>query len=282
MKAERNSKSRVIEQFLQDWQENGGEQVLELLRGAGTELSAERGSRADERYRAFLALDWLCRVCAPTWLRAAGLHSEAVAIEKCAEIVNAATARAALTFLSKARDNANFEMTNAAIAREKRGGEAETWQDEGNEIWMTVLKAGGGGAAWLAASNVDGEGSKWARDAAWNGIWYSATLIALRSVSTIEADKVVQASVEELQASALTLLKQMTVRREKSSPLPAAEHLLSAPKIEFEDLLKALNETRVWKDKRGLQAFKQVRILAATWNEFSANDEEKLILRDLL
>jgi hypothetical protein len=59
---------------------------------------------ADEEARAWMATDWLARVHTPAWLRLAGLTAEAQALEACARIVDATTARSAQPALDRARE----------------------------------------------------------------------------------------------------------------------------------------------------------------------------------
>jgi len=75
----------------------------------GTATTAE-----DEETRAWLATDWLARVHTPAWLRLAGLTSHAEALEGCARIVDAVTARAAQPTLDAAR------AASAAACRSSR------------------------------------------------------------------------------------------------------------------------------------------------------------------
>lgn len=87
-----------------------------LLKPYMTRITGTATSPADENTRAWMVMDWYCRVNAPAWLRAAGLTSEADAVEATAPIVDTAAAQAAMTALRVARDSALAAGVAAGVA----------------------------------------------------------------------------------------------------------------------------------------------------------------------
>lgn len=76
--------SPVIAAFCRTWndtEEPYGQAIRDRLRFYVPRLVGSRGTPQQEERRAWLAMDWLIRVCAPAWLRLAGLttHADALA-----------------------------------------------------------------------------------------------------------------------------------------------------------------------------------------------------------
>lgn len=146
--------SPVIAQFARSW--NDTLPTLDrnrLLKPLVVEMIGTATTAADEETRAWLATDWLCRVQTPAWLRLAGLTADAQALESCARIVDAVTARAAQPALDAAR-------SRAAAAR------AAAWD-----------------AAWAAAGAA-------ARDAARDAAWAAAGDALRPTVEALQASAV--------------------------------------------------------------------------------------------
>jgi hypothetical protein len=94
--------SPVIGDFLRSWNDAMNDEDRQMLKPliplvVGTAADAETEMR-----RSVMALDWLCRVSAPAWLRLAGLTTEAEAIEGTAPITSPENARAAQAALTRA------------------------------------------------------------------------------------------------------------------------------------------------------------------------------------
>ncbi|HCT57219.1 MAG TPA: hypothetical protein DGD08_08405 [Gemmatimonas aurantiaca] len=133
--------SPVIAAFCRNWNDNLPEPPrTELLRPLVPLLMGTRTTEGDEQTRAWMATDWLARVQTPAWLRLAGLTAEAQAIEACARIVDATTARAAQPALDDAR-------TKAAAAR--AAARAAAW----DAAW-DAARAAAGAAAGAAARDA--------------------------------------------------------------------------------------------------------------------------------
>ncbi len=87
--------SKVISSFLRSWNDAMNDEDRQQLKPLIPRLVGTAGSAEVERRRSYMALDWLCRVSAPAWLRLIGKDSGAAAIESCASITDIGTARAA-------------------------------------------------------------------------------------------------------------------------------------------------------------------------------------------
>ena len=128
-----------------------------ITRMIGTAGDAE----ADER-RAWLATDWLVRVCAPAWLRLAGLNERADALAALQPIVNAAYA-------------ASVQGEITAASREA----AAAWDAAWDAAWGAARAA-----AWAAA-----------RAAAWAAAWgaLEPTVLALQKSGHVLFTKMIDA-----------------------------------------------------------------------------------------
>jgi hypothetical protein len=102
----------------------------------------------DER-RAWMALDWLIRVYAPTWLRRAGLGDAAARLAGCPATTDASSLTAAIEQLGHAR-------ATARAARQDEFGDVVHWAlavaggETGSESAWSFTAAGAWGAARLA------------------------------------------------------------------------------------------------------------------------------------
>ena len=106
--------SPVIAAFMRTWNDALPDaDRTRLLLPLIPETIGTRTTDADEETRAWRATDWLVRVQTPAWLRLAGLTDHAQALESCARIVDAATARAEQPKIDAARDAA-WDATRAA------------------------------------------------------------------------------------------------------------------------------------------------------------------------
>jgi hypothetical protein len=191
--------SRVLTDFCVSWNDAMGDEDRQILKPFIPRLVNTKASLAVDRRRSYMALDWYCRVSTPTWLRLAGLISEAEAIEATAPIVDAASAGAARRALNSARtaaaaagDAARDAARAAARDAARAAARAAAWDAARAAAWDAAGDAARA-AAWAAAGDAAraaAGAAAWAaaRDAAWD---------ALRP------------TVVELQKSALDLLDRM-------------------------------------------------------------------------
>jgi len=153
-------------------------------------------TEADEETRAWMCVDWLARVQTPAWLRLAGLTSYAEALEACARLVDAATARDAQPALDAARDAAWAAAEAAA-----RAAARDAARDAARAAAGAAARDAAGAAAW-AAARAAARDAAWAaaRDAAWAAAWAAARAAARAALHP---------TVEALQQAAVQLLRDM-------------------------------------------------------------------------
>ena len=108
--------SPVIAAFCRSWNDTMNDEDRQMLRPYIVEVLDTNTGADDDITRSWMALDWLCRVHAPAWLRLAGLTHHAEAIEATARIVDAVTAGAAQPSLDAARAAAGAAAGDAAGA----------------------------------------------------------------------------------------------------------------------------------------------------------------------
>ena len=127
--------SPVIGQFCRSWNDALNDEDRHRLLGSyvvkvlGTRTTAE-----DEETRAWLATDWLVRVCTLAWLRLAKLDEHARALESLARICDAVSAQSAQSTLdaarkasAAARDAAWDAASAAASAAARDAASAAAW-----------------------------------------------------------------------------------------------------------------------------------------------------------
>jgi hypothetical protein len=96
--------SPVIAAFGRSWNDALDDQTRQKLKPYIPRMVGTAASKEIEERRAWLALDWSCRVSAPVWLRLAGLVSHAEALAALPPITGAASAKAAQATLDRARE----------------------------------------------------------------------------------------------------------------------------------------------------------------------------------
>jgi hypothetical protein len=179
--------SPVIGEFVRSWNDAMNDTDRQILKPLLPRLIGTRGSAAQESQRAWMALDWLCRVSVPAWLRLAGLHVEATAIEATAPIVDTATAQAAQEALSAGRKAAAAAW---AAARDAAGDAA----------WAAAWAAAGAAARDAARNAARAAARDAAGDAAGAAAWAAARAAARAAL---------RPTVEHLQREAFALLEKM-------------------------------------------------------------------------
>ena len=180
--------SPVIAEFCRSWNDALPDADRHrLLAPYVAKVLGTKTTKKDEETRAWLATDWLVRVCTPAWLRLAKLDEHARALESLARICDATTARSAQPSLEAAR-SASAAARDAASA----AASAAAWD-----------------AAWAAARAAAWDA---ARDAAW---------AAARAAARAAAWAALAPTVAALQTSALALLDQMIAVGKKEVPVIA-------------------------------------------------------------
>jgi hypothetical protein len=153
--------SPVIATFCRSWNDAMSDEDRQQLKPYIARILDTATGAADEETRSWMALDWLCRVHTPAWLRLAGLTKEAEAIESTARICDAVTARAAQPALDDGRKRAA-----AAWAAARDAARAAAWAAARDAAWAAAWDAAWA-AAWAAARDA-------ARDAARAAAWAAA------------------------------------------------------------------------------------------------------------
>ncbi len=205
--------SRVLRAFcmtLNDSLEDTPRQRLRpyLARTIGT---AEDG--LDET-RSWMALDWLIRTYAPTWLTAAGLNGSAHGLATLPEVVDAPTLKTALASLGRARRDAHAAWS--AALRPLRVAAWTPWA-AGRAAAREAAWASAGAAAWAAArvgvGDMAGDRARAiARDIAGDAAATAAREARAgveRSAARDAARAALAPTVEELRRSAFALLDRM-------------------------------------------------------------------------
>jgi hypothetical protein len=176
--------SPVIAAFARNWNDClDVESRNRLLKPLVVDMIGTRTTAADEETRAWMATDWLARIHTPAWLRLAGLTSHAIALESCARIVDAATARAAQPRLDGA-------LQASAAARDAARDAASA-------------------AAWVAA-----------RDAAWAAAW-DAARDAARAALNPTVNALQESAVELVRAMCAVGRVEVVVAEQPLSRWPA-------------------------------------------------------------
>jgi len=156
-------------------------------------LVGTRSTPAVEQRRGFLAADWVVRVYAPVWLRAAGLEDEAAELEGLAPLLSVESSVAARPAIDRARAAA---MDAAAAALAAAG-------DAAIDAAVAVATAAWDAAAAIYAAE---DAAAYAGTAVWHPAWDAATDAATAVAATGGA---LRPHVEQLQASAADLYRRM-------------------------------------------------------------------------
>ena len=128
--------SPVIGVWFRNWNDAMDDDDRQMLAPYTVKVLGTATGQGDELTRSWMALDWLCRVQTPAWLRLAGLTAEAQALEATARIVDAVTARVAQPALDTARAKASAAGAAAWAAAWAAAGDAA-----GDAAWAAARAA---------------------------------------------------------------------------------------------------------------------------------------------
>jgi hypothetical protein len=221
---------------LNDSLEDGPRQLLRpyLARTIGT-----AGDGLDQA-RSWMALDWLIRTYAPTWLSAAGLTEPAHELANLAPVIDASSLRGALVVLKAARGDAHVAWSYALGAA--RPAAWTPWA-AGRAAAREAAWSSAGAAAWGAARVAVGEiAADRARATAREVAGDAAAIIARaartdlgRAAAREAARSALAPTLEVLRSSAFALLDRMlpTVPITGSAidgDLLTTERLVAAPR----------------------------------------------------
>src|SRR5919108_537346 len=99
--------SPVLGAFLRAWNDGLDDETRQRLKPYVPRLVGTAGDAAVEERRAWMATDWLVRVCAPAFLDLARLTEEAESYRQLPEIVDGDVARDAQATISSGRETAD-------------------------------------------------------------------------------------------------------------------------------------------------------------------------------
>jgi hypothetical protein len=179
------------------------------LRPYLTRTIGTAGDGLDE-HRAWMALDWLIRVYAPTWLRRAGLHEAATRLTTDDGAVrDAGSVAAALDELGRAR-------AGARSARQEEFGDVVHWAlavaggETGSESAWSFTAAGAWGAARLAIGDRSAERAR-------SDVKAIAADCAAIVARRVRRDPSVRRTLLSSRPSAAALLRPVTVELAESA-----------------------------------------------------------------
>ena len=166
--------SPVIAAFCRAWNDTPepyGQAIRDRLRSYILRLVGSRGTPAQEEQRAWLAVDWLIRVCAPAWMR---LTPALVPLAETLAALPPQTSREAVASSAAARAAAR----DAARAAARDAAWDAAW-DAARDAARDAASAAARDAAWDAASAAARDAARaaaWdaARAAAWDAAWDAA------------------------------------------------------------------------------------------------------------
>ncbi|HEX2053476.1 MAG TPA: hypothetical protein VHJ78_07110 [Actinomycetota bacterium] len=182
--------SPVIAAFLRDWNDELEDEPRQKLKSFIPRIAGSILTEDVEEFRAWVATDWLVRVQAPVWLRAAELGEFAEALTEQEAVLTPDLARAAQKLLDEAAAYANVGAKDLSKQWGEAGEEAwakvgpKSWESAGNGVKMAVRRATNvGHRAALAASGVGLRSA--ARDAAaevaCDAAWDAAFMVAWKA-----------------------------------------------------------------------------------------------------
>ena len=128
--------SPVLTRFAMSWNDALDDEGRQKLKPLLPRIVGTANDGHDE-WRAWLATDWLVRVCAPAWLELAGVKESAAALRALPPIVSTAVARESQPVVDEAR---------AAGAAARAAARDAAW---------AAARAAARAAAWAAIKNMD-------------------------------------------------------------------------------------------------------------------------------
>ena len=192
----------VLGAFLRTWNDDLSDTDRDrLLRPLVRRLVGSRSTPEVEARRSWLAMDWLVRTNAPTWLRLVpALVPHAAALTDLPPIVDAQTAAAHQSTFNAAGDAA---WAAAEAAARVTAGDA-AWAAAVNAAWDAAVNA-----AWVAAVNAAWAAAVNAARAAIGDAARAAAVNAAWAAIGDAARAALQPTVATLQRSALDLVDRM-------------------------------------------------------------------------
>ncbi|HEX2259303.1 MAG TPA: hypothetical protein VHJ40_06115 [Actinomycetota bacterium] len=183
--------SPVIGAFLREFNDALDDDTRQKLKDYVPRIYKSLLSDDVEDFRAWVATDWLVRVQAPMWLKAAGMEELAEPLESSSPVHDPDTAREIQDALDKAAEATRAAADEGTNAWNEKGEEAwatvtpDQWNAAGSGVQLAVKKAAArvikpayeaaGAVARSAARDANAEiASDVAWDAAWSIAWKAA------------------------------------------------------------------------------------------------------------
>lgn len=199
--------SPVIAMYMRQLNDLWDDETRQMLKPYIEKVLNTASSKHVELRRSQLAIDWLARIYAPTWLEVSGLKDEAEALRSLHELNDKSIEHAQET-LKRVQQKASTVWgvaRDAALSVPGNAAHAAAWSIAGDAT-RAAARATAGDAARLAARAFDGVAA-WSitMDAAW-----SAASCATWSAALCTTPYALKPVVATLQASALDLIDRMT------------------------------------------------------------------------
>jgi hypothetical protein len=204
--------SPVLGSFARTMNDRMNEQDRQQLKRFIPVLPGTAGSPADDRARAWLAVDWLVHTRLVAWLDAAGLADDATAVQELDPVLNYEALEDAAPVLRRARTSAGAAYTTAwATLRETAAADAAVADADADDaaaaaVWATLRETAAAVAAAAVADVADAAAAAVAAAAAAAA---AATRARVREAAREAARARLQPVVSRLQASALDLFGRM-------------------------------------------------------------------------
>jgi hypothetical protein len=199
--------SPVIATFRRSWERSlGDDDRNRLLKPLVPTLIGTRTNAADENIRAWMCLDWLVRIYAPTWLRLAGFNAQADLLVGLGEFKAGMDVRAVRG--AARADGWSADWVKAWVAVWGSG-----WAAPRHAAWAAVQDTAAV-AAWDAARDAAGDATRaaaWvivkaaAQAASWAVSW-AAVRAAAGDTAGYTPEACLRPVVDELQTSAVDLI----------------------------------------------------------------------------
>jgi len=211
----------VIAAFLRSWNDSlpSDAERDRLLKSLIPRLVNTRSTEEIELKRSLMAVDWLIRVHAPTWLRLAGLTKQAESLERLPEITAMKQFPSLEGPIEAVRQDAYAVWAAAGAAAWDAAG-AAAWDAARAAAWAAAWAAAraAAGAAARAAAGAAAGAAAWdaawaaardaARDAAGAAAWAAARDAAWAAAGAAAEAKLAP-TMKHLQDSALELVNRM-------------------------------------------------------------------------
>jgi len=163
------------------------DEARQALRSYAPRMIGTAGDGYDKE-RAWIAIDWLARVCTPAWLELAGLKDSAKALRSLSPITAATVGKAQSTVEAvQKKADAAWDATKTTVWP---GAGVAAWPAATVAVWAAVAWDIDWEAAWAAAGDAAWDAT-W--DATWDTAWAAAAVAAWETVGDVALDAAAEA-----------------------------------------------------------------------------------------